>query len=131
MKLYRVLGREGKITIPHAMRQHIGFGESDIVSFELVSRDAVLVRRERILSRDGVPIDTDMPSLKDFLEGLSEEEAISGLGTVEQIIDQIADETPLAKLVKKKIKNRRRLRAWEGYRRRPQKGVCKRAKDSF
>ena len=46
-------------------------------------------------------------------EGLSEEEAISGLGTVEQIIDQIADETPLAKLVKKKIKNRRRLRAWE------------------
>ena len=37
MKLYRVLGREGKITIPHAMRQHIGFGESDIVSFELVS----------------------------------------------------------------------------------------------
>ena len=60
MKLYRVLGREGKTTIPHAMRQHIGFGESDIVSFELVSRDAVLVRRERILSRDGVPIDTDI-----------------------------------------------------------------------
>ena len=29
MKLYRVLGREGKITIPHAMRQHIGFGASD------------------------------------------------------------------------------------------------------
>lgn len=79
MKLYRVLGREGKITIPHAMRQHIGFGESDIVSFELVSRDAVLVRRERILSRDGVPIDADMPSLKDFLEGLSEEEQYASL----------------------------------------------------
>ena len=79
MKLYRVLGREGKITIPHVMRQHIGFQDSDIVSFELVSRDAVLVRRERILSRDGVPIDTDMPSLKDFLEGLSEEEQYASL----------------------------------------------------
>ena len=79
MKLYRVLGREGKITIPHAMRQHIGFQDSDIVSFELVSRDAVLVRRERIISRDGVPIDTDMPSLKDFLEGLSEEEQYASL----------------------------------------------------
>ena len=79
MKLYRVLGREGKITIPHAMRQHIGFQDPDIVSFELISRDAVLVRRERILSRDGVPIDADMPSLKDFLEGLSEEEQYASL----------------------------------------------------
>ena len=79
MKLYRVLGREGKITIPHAMRQHIGFGDSDIVSFELISRDAVLVRRERILSRDGVPIDADMPSLKDFLESLTEKEQYAAL----------------------------------------------------
>ena len=79
MKLYRVLGREGKITIPHAMRQHIGFGESDIVSFELVSRDAVLVRRERILSRDGVPVDADMPSLQDFLESLTEKEQYAAL----------------------------------------------------
>ena len=39
-------------------------------------------------------------------EGLTEEEAIAGLGTVEQIIDQIAEETPLSKLVKKKIKKR-------------------------
>ena len=79
MKLYRVLGREGKVTIPHAMRQYIGFQDSDIVSFELISRDAVLVRRERIVNRDGVPIDADMPSLKDFLEGLSEEEQYASL----------------------------------------------------
>lgn len=79
MKLYRVLGREGKITIPHAMRQHIGFEESDIVSFELVTRDAVLVRRERLLNRDGVPIDADMPCLKDFLESLSEKEQYAAL----------------------------------------------------
>lgn len=79
MKLYRVLGREGKITIPHAMRQHIGFRDSDIVSFELVSRDAVLVRRESLLNRDGVPIDADMPSLQDFLESLTEKEQYAAL----------------------------------------------------
>lgn len=33
MKLYRVLGREGKITIPHAMRQHIGFTRSFSICF--------------------------------------------------------------------------------------------------
>ena len=79
MKLYRVLGREGKITIPHVMRQHIGFRDSDIVSFELVSRDAVLVRRESLLNRDGIPIDADMPSLKDFLESLTEKEQYAAL----------------------------------------------------
>ena len=79
MKLYRVLGREGKITIPYAMRQCIGFRDSDIVSFEQVSQDAVLVRRERILSRDGIPVDADMPSLQDFLEGLSEEEQYASM----------------------------------------------------
>lgn len=79
MKLYRVLGREGKITIPHAMRQHIGFRDSDIVSFELISRDAVLVRREILLNRDGVPIDADMPSLQDFLESLTEKEQHAAL----------------------------------------------------
>ena len=46
-------------------------------------------------------------------EGCSEEEAIARLGTVEQIIEQIAAETPLSALVKKKIKNRRRMRTWE------------------
>ena len=80
MKLYRVLGREGKITIPHAMRQHIGFRDSDIVSFELVSCDAVLVRRESLLNRDGVPIDAEMPSLQDFLESLTEKEQYAALG---------------------------------------------------
>ena len=79
MKLYRVLGREGKVTIPHAMRQHIGFRDSDIVSFELVSRDAVLVRRESLLNRDGVSIDADMPSLQDFLESLTEKEQYAAL----------------------------------------------------
>jgi uncharacterized membrane protein len=46
-------------------------------------------------------------------EGLTEEEAVDGIGPVDQIISQIASEIPLAKLVREKIKPKRSLRAWE------------------
>ena len=45
-------------------------------------------------------------------EGLSEEEAVSGLGSVEEIALQIIGEIPFAKLAKERIKTRRRLGAW-------------------
>ena len=46
-------------------------------------------------------------------EGLSEEEAVAGIGTVEQIVTQILADTPLSKLVRKKIKPKKGLKAWE------------------
>jgi uncharacterized membrane protein len=46
-------------------------------------------------------------------EGLTEEEAIASLGSVESIIDQIIAETPLASLIKAKIKRTHKLSAWE------------------
>lgn len=46
-------------------------------------------------------------------EGLSEEEAVSGIGTVDEVISRIVEETPLTKLVKEKVKPKRTLRAWE------------------
>ena len=46
-------------------------------------------------------------------EGLSEEEAVAAIGTVDEIADQIISETPLMKLAKRKIKPKRRLRTWE------------------
>ena len=46
-------------------------------------------------------------------EGLSEEEAVAQVGTVEEVISQIIEETPLTKLVKEKVKPKRSLRAWE------------------
>ncbi len=46
-------------------------------------------------------------------EGLSEEEAVSAVGSVEEISGQIAGDIPLIKIAKEKIKTRRRLRAWE------------------
>ncbi len=46
-------------------------------------------------------------------EGLSEEEAVAGIGSVEEIVSQIVSEIPLTKLVKERVKPKRGLRAWE------------------
>ena len=46
-------------------------------------------------------------------EGLSEEEAVAGIGSVDEVISQTIADTPLTKLVKEKVKPNRSLRAWE------------------
>ena len=46
-------------------------------------------------------------------EGKTEEEAVAEIGSVEDVVREIAKDTPLVKLVKEKMKPRRRIRAWE------------------
>lgn len=46
-------------------------------------------------------------------DGLTEEEAVSELGTIEEIRAQIIKDTPLSKIVKEKVKPKRTLRTWE------------------
>ena len=46
-------------------------------------------------------------------DGLSEEEAVAGIGPVEKIVVQIIEETPLTTLAKEKLRPKRRLRVWE------------------
>jgi len=46
-------------------------------------------------------------------EGLSEEEAVSAVGSVDEIAVQIIADIPLIKITKEKIKPKRRLKAWE------------------
>ena len=46
-------------------------------------------------------------------EGKSEEEAVMEIGTVDQVVEEIAKDTPLVKLIKQKVKPKRSLRAWE------------------
>ena len=45
--------------------------------------------------------------------GLSEEEAVADIGSVEDVVAQILSEIPLGKLVKEKIKPKRRFTWWE------------------
>lgn len=46
-------------------------------------------------------------------EGLSEEDAVSQVGSVDDVASQIINEIPLTKIVKEKIKPKRKLRVWE------------------
>ncbi len=46
-------------------------------------------------------------------EGLSEEEAVAAVGTVDDIVEQVMAEIPLSKLVVQKVKPKRSVRAWE------------------
>ena len=46
-------------------------------------------------------------------EGLSEEEAVAALGSIDNIVAEILADIPLTRLVAKKIKPKRRLAAWE------------------
>jgi len=46
-------------------------------------------------------------------EGMTEEEAVAGVGTVKEIADQTVSDIPMSKLVVEKIKPQRTLRGWE------------------
>ena len=46
-------------------------------------------------------------------DGLTEEDAVAGIGNTQEIISQIIADVPLSKLVKEKIKPKKRLVAWE------------------
>lgn len=46
-------------------------------------------------------------------EGLSEEEAVAGVGTVDEVVSQTVADIPLTKLVKEKIRPQHTLRGWE------------------
>lgn len=72
MKIYRIIGNEGRVTIPHDLRKCAGLVSNTVVSFELVSGDAVLVRREQLKDQEDTP--AEMPSLRELLEGLTPEQ---------------------------------------------------------
>ena len=71
-KIYRIIGNEGRVTIPYDMRMIAGLVPNTVVSFELVSEDAVLVRREQLKDQEDAP--AEMPSLRELLESLSPEQ---------------------------------------------------------
>ena len=46
-------------------------------------------------------------------EGMSEEDAIAQIGSVEKVAAQIVSDIPLSKIVKDRIKPKRKIKAWE------------------
>ena len=80
MKLYRIIGNEGRITIPYSIRQAVGFLPDDVVSFQLMDADSVLVRREALRDREKTAsVPKPDATLTDFLESLSPKEQHTAL----------------------------------------------------
>lgn len=46
-------------------------------------------------------------------DGLTEAEAVAGIGSVEEIVAEIMADIPLSRLVKEKVRRRRSLKVWE------------------
>ena len=79
MKIFRIIGREGRITIPWAIRQKVGFRPDDVVSFQLMEDDSVLVRRERTCGKEKTPSAGRDASIMAFLDSLDEKQRYSAL----------------------------------------------------
>ncbi len=76
LKIYRVLGKKGRITIPFEIRQRIEFRYNDVLSFTQQDDGSVVVRREKLCDNCQY-LEEDFEeniTLEDFLDSLSEEE---------------------------------------------------------
>lgn len=76
LKIYRVLGKKGRITIPFEIRQRIGFRYNDVLSFTQQDDSSVVVRKEKICDNCNEIAEEyeENYTLEDFLDSLSEEE---------------------------------------------------------
>ena len=79
MKMFRIIGREGRITIPWAIRQKAGFRPDDVVSFQLMEDDSVLVRRESTCGKEKNPGAGRDAAIAAFLDSLDEKQRYSAL----------------------------------------------------
>ena len=79
-KVYRVLGKRGRVTIPWEIRQRVGFGHNDIVSFaEAPDGQSVIVKKEWICDDcecqgEGIVEEEGAVTLLEFLSELSPEQ---------------------------------------------------------
>ena len=80
MKINKILGKRGRITIPYELRIKMGFRYNDVVSFEEQDNNTIIIRREKICDgckkTDASPVEkpTDEITLLEFLDGLSDAE---------------------------------------------------------
>ncbi len=86
MKIFRILGKRGRVTIPYEIRKRVGFKYNDVLSFdESPDGRSVIVKRERICDCDlngkheQKEKKNDEVTLFDFLNGLSAEQQRAAL----------------------------------------------------
>lgn len=77
-KVYRILGKKGRITIPFVIRMRQRFVFNDVVSFEEKDDQTVIIRREKICDHCKAEAVEKEASLLDVINSLklSEQKAV-------------------------------------------------------
>ena len=72
-KIYRILGKRGRTTIPLSLRVGCGFKPGDIISFEVRKDGTVLLRKEPLCDkcREKIKENRREPELPELLNRLS------------------------------------------------------------
>lgn len=98
-KIYKILGKRGRITIPYELRVRHGYAYNDIISFEDTGK-GILVKREKVCSNCHSVADkpTDEITLLEFLDGLSPEEQTAALYLLAVVVGKQADTTAVKKI---------------------------------
>ena len=81
-KIYRVLGKKGRSTIPFELRQSVGFKYNDILSFtESEDGNSIIVKREKVCDNCNLTNSSqiDKMTLSDFLNQLPVEQQKAAL----------------------------------------------------
>ena len=76
-KMFRILGKRGRITIPYDIRKRVGFAYNDVLSFEETEDGkAVLVKREKVCNNciAEQPVKENEVTLLDYLNDLAPEQ---------------------------------------------------------
>ena len=96
-KIYKILGKRGRLTIPYELRIKHGYAYNDVISFEDTGK-GILVKREKICNNCHSVADkpTDEITLLEFLDGLSAEEQNAALYHLAVIVGKQAD-NPVSK----------------------------------
>ncbi len=76
-KIYRVLGKKGRVTVPVEIRLRQKFSCNDILSFEEQEDGSVLIRREKLCDRCMTAGMEKEPSLPDVINSLNPTEQMA------------------------------------------------------
>lgn len=69
-KIFKILGKKGRITIPYEIRSKLGFTYNDVVSFEDKGNGCVVIKKEKICDSCNKPAEADM-SILEYLDSLT------------------------------------------------------------
>lgn len=75
-KIIRILGKKGRTTIPFDIRKELNIKSKDILSYEVMDENTVILRRENLCEGDtkACVYSNENLSLQNFLDSLSPEE---------------------------------------------------------